>query len=131
MIDVEMDYYARVKEAADTIAERVQEVPRVAVVLGSGLGDFANALTQSTALPYGDVPYWPPARVAGHEGRFVVGRLKGRKIAALAGRCHLYEGHDFATVTFGVRVLGLLGVTTLILTNAAGGVNTSLSQGAL
>lgn len=126
-----MTYYDNVKKAADAIAGRVREAPRIAVVLGSGLGSFANSLAESTSLPYDGLPPWPASGVAGHEGRLVVGRVKGRLIAALAGRCHVYEGHDFATVTFGVRVMGLLGVTTLILTNAAGGVNTGFAQGAL
>jgi purine-nucleoside phosphorylase len=82
-------------------------------------------------MPYSDLPHWPAARVIGHEGRLVVGTVRGRLVAALAGRCHMYEGHGGGTVTFSVRVLGLLGVKTLILTNAAGGVNTGFSQGAL
>ena len=82
-------------------------------------------------MPYGDLPHWPVSNVAGHEGRLVVGTSRGIRIAALAGRSHLYEGHDSQTVTFAVRALGLLGVKTLILTNAAGGVNTGFAQGAL
>jgi purine-nucleoside phosphorylase len=82
-------------------------------------------------MPYGDLPHWPASKVIGHEGKLVVGSAKSRTIAALAGRSHLYEGHDTGTVSFAVRVLGLLGVKTVILTNAAGGVNTSFSQGGL
>jgi purine-nucleoside phosphorylase len=126
-----MDYYDRVKEAADAIAGRVSEVPRIAVVLGSGLGDFAVTLAEGRSIPYSDLPHWPLARVIGHEGRLVVGGVRARTIAALAGRAHVYEGHDFRTATFAVRVLGLLGVTTVILTNAAGGVNTGFAAGAL
>jgi purine-nucleoside phosphorylase len=126
-----MDYYATVKEAADAIRSRVREIPRIAVVLGSGLGDFAGSLGSAVSMPYGELPHWPASAVVGHEGRLVVGDVRGRTIAALAGRCHAYEGHDLSTVTFGVRALGLLGVKTLILTNAAGGVNTGFSQGAL
>jgi len=129
-----MDYYDHVKEAADTIRARVPEVPQVAVVLGSGLGDFANSLGDAVTFPYDQLPHWPASRVIGHEGKLVVGRAAkagGRAIAALAGRCHVYEGHDLHTVTFGIRVMGLLGVKTLILTNAAGGVNTGFQQGAL
>jgi purine-nucleoside phosphorylase len=126
-----MDYYDKVKEAADAIRSGVREVPQIGVVLGSGLGDFANSLTEAVTLPYGQLPHWPVSRVIGHDGKLVVGRSRGRTIAALAGRCHAYEGHDMPTVTFAVRVLGLLGVRTLIVTNAAGGVNTGFSQGAL
>ena len=129
-----MSYYDHVKEAADAIRARVTEVPRIAVVLGSGLGDFANSLGDAVTFPYDQLPHWPASRVIGHEGKLVVGRVAnggGRTIAALAGRCHVYEGHDLRTVTFGIRALGLLGVKTLILTNAAGGVNTGFRQGAL
>jgi purine-nucleoside phosphorylase len=129
-----MSYYDHVKEAADAIRARVTEVPQIAVVLGSGLGDFANSLGDAVTFPYDQLPHWPASNVIGHEGKLVVGRVAnagGRTIAALAGRSHVYEGHDLHTVTFGIRALGLLGVKTLILTNAAGGVNTGFRQGAL
>src|SRR3954470_8916628 len=129
-----MSYYDHVKEAADAIRARVPALPEVAIVLGSGLGDFANSLGDAATMPYDQLPHWPASRVIGHEGKLVVGKVAnagGRTIAALAGRCHAYEGHDLSTVTFAVRALGLLGVKTLILTNAAGGVNTGFLQGAL
>jgi purine-nucleoside phosphorylase len=126
-----MSYYDEVKEAADAIRSRVRELPLVAIVLGSGLGEFANSLTDAVSMPYAELPNWPASRVIGHEGRLVIGTSRGRTIAALAGRSHAYEGHDMRTVTFAVRVLGLLGVKILILTNAAGGVNTGFLQGAL
>jgi purine-nucleoside phosphorylase len=126
-----MEYFDQVKEAADAVMARGPERPAAAVVLGSGLGDFAGSLADAVSMPYGDLPHWPVSRVVGHEGRLVVGKVRGRTVAALAGRCHLYEGHDLRTVTFAVRVLGLLGVKSLILTNAAGGINTGFAQGAL
>jgi len=126
-----MSYYDRVKEAADRIRARVPEVPRIAVVLGSGLGDFAGTLDAPVSMPYERLPHWPASRIVGHEGRLVVGTVKGRAVAALAGRCHAYEGHDLPTVTFAVRAMGLLGVETLILTNAAGGIDSGLTPGAL
>jgi purine-nucleoside phosphorylase len=126
-----MDYYTQVREAADAIARRAGTVPGIAVVLGSGLGDFAGTLSAATSMPYIDLPNWPVSRVIGHEGRLVVGGIAGRTIAALSGRSHAYEGHVMETVTFAVRVLGVLGVKTLILTNAAGGVNTGFTQGTL
>jgi purine-nucleoside phosphorylase len=129
--DPNMTYYDQVKEAADAIAGRVREAPAVAIVLGSGLGDFANTLRDSSSIPYDQLPHWPASRIAGHEGRLVIGTVEGRTVAALSGRCHAYEGHDLRTVTFAVRALGLSGVKTLVLTNAAGGVNTSFAQGAL
>jgi len=133
-------YYDRVKEAADFVRARLPRVPEVAVVLGSGLGDFASTLQDAVSLSYEEIPHWPASKVIGHEGRLVAGAVAGkiagktapgRAIIALSGRAHFYEGHDMRTVTFAVRVLGLLGVKILILTNAAGGINTSFAQGAL
>ena len=126
-----MGYYEEIRQAADAVAARVSKAPRIAVVLGSGLGAFADGLGDAVSIPYADLPHWPLSRVAGHEGRLVIGVKSGRVIAALSGRCHAYEGHDLRTVTFAVRALGVLGIKTVILTNAAGGVNTSFSQGAL
>jgi purine-nucleoside phosphorylase len=123
--------YDRAKEAADFLRARGDGPPDVAVVLGSGLGAFAGGLEAAMSLPYGDVPHWPVSRVIGHEGRLAIGRLNGKRVAALAGRVHGYEGYDPGVITFSVRVLGLLGVKTLILTNAAGGINTKFTQGAL
>jgi len=126
-----LHYYDRVNEAADAVRRRIGEVPAIGLVLGSGLGDFAGTLAGAVSTAYGDLPHWPASNVIGHEGRLVVGSTRGKLIAALSGRCHVYEGHDLRTVTFAVRVLGLLGVRTLILTNAAGGINTGFSRGAL
>jgi purine-nucleoside phosphorylase len=126
-----MGYYEQVSEAADAIRARVPEIPEVGIVLGSGLGEFANSLGDAVTMPYADLPHWPASRVIGHDGKLVVGMSAGRRIAALGGRVHAYEGHEMPTVTFAVRALALLGVKTLILTNAAGGVNTGFSQGAL
>ena len=126
-----MGYYEQVSEAADAARARVGTFPETAIVLGSGLGDFAGSLGDAVTIPYGELPHWPVSRVIGHEGKLVVGTSRGRRVAVLAGRCHLYEGHDVRTVTFPIRALGLLGVRTLIVTNAAGGINTGFSQGAL
>jgi len=126
-----MDYFDQVDRAVGYIRERVSSVPEVAVVLGSGLGDFASRLGQAVSVPYGDVPHWPASKVIGHEGRLVIGALAGKRVAALAGRAHYYEGHDLRTVTFATRVMARLGVKTLILTNAAGGINVALTPGTL
>jgi purine-nucleoside phosphorylase len=107
----DMVYYDRVKEAADAIRAKVPDIPAIAIVLGSGLGDFAATLTGPVSMPYGHLPYWPATRVVGHEGRLVVGRVKGRPVAALAGRSHAYEGLDPGMVTFAVRAMGVLGVS--------------------
>jgi purine-nucleoside phosphorylase len=124
-------YYEQVQSAAGLIRSRSKTIPATAVVLGSGLGAFASSLERATTIPYGDIPNWPVSTVVGHEGRLVMGEVSGRPIAALSGRAHFYEGHDLRTVTFATRVLGVLGVKTLILTNAAGGINTSFSPGDL
>jgi purine-nucleoside phosphorylase len=105
--------------------------PDVAIVLGSGLGDFAAALGEPAAIGYGDIPNWPASTVVGHAGKLVVGTLAGKRVAALSGRVHFYEGHDLRTVTFATRVVGALGVKTLILTNAAGGINLTFTPGTL
>src|SRR5262245_27305101 len=109
-----MEYFDKVKEAADAIRSRVSDLPKIAIGLGSGLGDFAGSLGAPVSMPYTELPHWPASGVIGHEGRLVVGTTRGRTIAALAGRCHAYEGYDLRTVTFAVRALGLLGVETLI-----------------
>ncbi len=126
-----MDYFGQVEAAADAVRARAGAMPATAVVLGSGLGDFAASLGDATSIKYSDLPNWPVSNIPGHEGRLVIGTAKGQRVAALAGRCHLYEGYDGRAVTFATRVLGRLGIRRLILTNAAGGVNTSFSQGAL
>lgn len=124
-------YYDQVQRAAELIRSTSKTSPGTAVVLGSGLGGFASKLARPTSIPYGDIPDWPVSTVVGHEGRLVIGDLDGRPIAALAGRAHFYEGHDLRRVTFGTRVLGALGVKALILTNAAGGINTAFAPGDL
>jgi purine-nucleoside phosphorylase len=125
-------YVEQVDEAVRAVRQRAGDaVPDVAIVLGSGLGDFAGTLTGAVSIPYGDVPHWPASKIIGHEGRLVVGSLGGRRVAALSGRAHFYEGHDLRTVTFATRVIARLGVKVLILTNAAGGVNVALTPGML
>jgi purine-nucleoside phosphorylase len=123
--------YDAVAEAAKTVQERVGDVPDVAVVLGSGLGAFAGSLADATVVPYSIIPHWPASKIVGHAGELVAGTIEGRRVLALSGRAHVYEGHAMAVATFATRVLGLLGVKVLILTNAAGGINTSFAQGAL
>ena len=124
-------YYDRVQRAADVIRARTPGLPQIGVVLGSGLGAFTNSIEDSTSIPYDNIPNWPAAGVIGHEGRLVTGRLRGRQVAVLSGRAHYYEGHDLRAVTFATRVLCALGVRVLVLTNAAGGINTSFAPGDL
>ncbi len=128
---IDMSYYDAVAEAATWVRGHGRHTPEVAIVLGSGLGSFAERVEGARQFAYGDIPHWPAAAVVGHAGSLVLGRVCGREVAVLAGRAHFYEGHDLRTVTFPTRVLGLLGVKVLILTNAAGGVNTAFTQGGL
>jgi len=121
----------RLDEAAAVVRARCGPPPDVAIVLGSGLGDFADGLADAVVAPYDTLPHWPRSRVVGHAGRLVVGGVAGKRVAALSGRVHVYEGHPMATVVFAVRVMARLGVPKLILTNAAGGINTDFGQGAL
>ena len=123
------DYYSQVDEAVARL--RPHGVPDVAIVLGSGLGEFASGLTDAITTPYGEIPHWPASAVIGHAGKLVIGALGGKRVAALSGRVHYYEGHELRTVTFATRVLGRLGVKRLILTNAAGGINLDFKPGTL
>lgn len=123
--------YERVEEAAAAIRRRCPARPEAALVLGSGLGDVADAFADAATFAYAALPHWPAATVVGHPGRLVIGTFAGRRVAALAGRVHLYEGHDPGDVVFATRVMGRLGVRTMVLTNAAGGVNTALGAGTL
>ncbi|MBA2734923.1 MAG: purine-nucleoside phosphorylase [Acidobacteria bacterium] len=123
--------YERVEHAARTIRARFSEEVRVALVLGSGLGAFADDLEDSVAIPYDEIPGFARSTVEGHAGRLVLGKVEGTPVAAMQGRFHFYEGYSLAEVTFPIRVFGLLGVSSLLLTNAAGGINVAFDQGAL
>jgi purine-nucleoside phosphorylase len=105
--------------------------PHIAVVLGSGLGAFADELADPIAIPYSEIPGWPVSTAVGHSGKLIFGKLDKLDIAVMAGRAHLYEGYTPAEVTLGVRVLRQLGVHSVVFTNAAGGINLSYQQGAL
>jgi len=120
-----------IREAIEHIRNRTELAPSIAVVLGSGLGAFAAELSQSITIPYYEIPGWPCSTATGHPGKLVVGNLGGRCVAVMAGRAHLYEGYSTAQVTFGVRVLGALGVRSMVFTNAAGGINVSFQRGGL
>jgi len=126
-----MDEYTRILEAKEAI-ERLSAVrPRVALVLGSGLGVFAGELPGAVEVPYAGIPHWPHSTAIGHAGKLVLGCLESVPVAVMAGRVHFYEGYSLKEVVFPTRVLGSLGVKSLILTNAAGGIRLDLNQGAL
>ena len=124
-------YFDRVDEAAAWLRRELGRVPEIAIVLGSGLGAFGESLGAATVVPYGNIPHWPDSGVVGHAGKLVAGTAAGKRVLALSGRAHFYEGHDPRTVTFATRVIGRLGVKVFILTNAAGGINLRFGQGAL
>jgi purine-nucleoside phosphorylase len=119
------------EEAARYIRSRIACQPAVAVVLGSGLGAFAEELADPVSIPYSEIPGWPPSTAIGHAGKLIIGKLGSVNVAVMAGRAHLYEGYSPAQVTYGIRVLGSLGVRSLVFTNAAGGINLSLERGGL
>ena len=128
---VTSDLYSRAENAARTIRERTAADAQIAVVLGSGLGAFADEFEDSVALPYRDIPGFVSSTAQGHVGSLVVGKVEGVPVVAMQGRVHYYEGYSLEEVTFPIRTFKLLGIKTLILTNAAGGVDVQLSQGAL
>ena len=123
--------YERAEHAARVIRSRTTETPRVAVILGSGLGGFADDFEDLVGIPYEEIPGFARSTAQGHAGRLVIGKIDQVPLVAMQGRVHYYEGYSLEQVTFPVRVFKLLGIKTLILTNAAGGVNVQLSQGAL
>lgn len=126
-----MSVFAQAGDAAEWLRAHQCGDAEVAVVLGSGLGDFADQLGGAITLPYGDIPHWPASQVIGHAGKLVCGIVAGKRVLVLSGRVHHYEGHDLQTVTFAMRALGRLGVPRVILTNAAGGISPHCSRGAL
>jgi purine-nucleoside phosphorylase len=123
--------YERAEHAARFLRSRTDANVRVALVLGSGLGAFADELEEAVAVPYSEIPGFARPTVEGHAGRLVIGRVGATAVAAMQGRFHFYEGYTLEEVTFPVRVLGLLGAKSLVLTNAAGGLNNSYEQGSL
>jgi purine-nucleoside phosphorylase len=118
--------------AIDAIRARLGDRrPLVGIVLGSGLGAFADELTDAVEIPYGEIPGWPRSTAVGHAGKLIVGKLYAAEVALMAGRAHLYEGYSQQQAVFGVRVLGKLGIGKMLFTNAAGGINLSYGQGSL
>jgi len=118
-------------EAKLLIEQRTALRPAMGVVLGSGLGAFADELTERVEIPYAEIPGWPVSTAVGHAGKLVIGKLGDLPLAVMAGRAHLYEGYTPAQVTYPVRVLHAVGVRSLVFTNAAGGINTQLERGGL
>jgi purine-nucleoside phosphorylase len=123
--------FAQSERAAKFILAKTKLRPRVAIVLGSGLGAFADGLAKPAVIPYAKIPHFPRSTAIGHAGQLVIGMAGNIPVAAMQGRVHFYEGYPLAQVVFPMRVLGRMGIRSAILTNAAGGINTKYSQGAL
>ncbi|MDQ2720889.1 MAG: purine-nucleoside phosphorylase [Bacteroidota bacterium] len=120
-----------INEAVDFIQSKYNIKPSVGIVLGSGLGSFTNEMEIEFEISYADIPHFPISTVDGHNGQLFFGNLSGKKVVAMAGRFHYYEGYTTQNVVFPIRVLKFLGIQTLLISNAAGGINTSFKVGDL
>ncbi len=125
------DQFTLADNAAQLILSRTKLRPKIGLVLGSGLGAFADSLTDATRVPYSEIPSFPQSTAIGHAGRLVIGNAGGVSVVAMQGRVHQYEGYSAQQVAFPIRVFGRMGIKSVILTNAAGGINLGFSQGAL
>lgn len=125
------NYYDKLKQAAGYLRQKIHKTPYIAIVLGSGLGNLANYMSNTVEIPYEEIPNFPRTTVIGHEGRLIFGELGGRDVVAMKGRFHYYEGWNMPEVVFPIRIFKLLGIGNLILTNAAGAVNTQFKPGDL
>lgn len=123
--------YAEIKQVADFIQSQTRHQPSVGLILGSGLGPLAGEIEAASILPYNTIPHFPVSTAPKHAGRLVIGTLAGKTVAAMQGRVHLYEGYSAQHLTLPIRVMQLLGVKTLIVTNAAGGINPNFRKGDL
>ncbi|HEX4038052.1 MAG TPA: purine-nucleoside phosphorylase [Acidobacteriaceae bacterium] len=123
--------FEKATRAAEFVLARTPVRPLIGIVLGSGLGAFAEQIENAVAISFADIPHFPQSTVPGHSGRLVIGTLSGMAVAVMQGRVHAYEGYSSEQVTFPIRVLGRMGVQRLVLTNAAGGINPALHQGQL
>lgn len=127
----EKEFSVKLAEARDYLMERVRMLPELGVILGSGLGAFADLVEEKVVIPYKDIPHFPISTVEGHAGQLVFGKVQGRSVVVMQGRFHFYEGYTMHEVTFPIRVMQVLGVTGLVVTNAAGGINPDFHPGDL
>ncbi len=125
------DMMKRLDKTVDYLKDKVDEVPEIAIILGSGLGRLAELIEGKQEFPYEDIPHFPQTTVVGHEGKLIFGTLNGRRVVAMKGRFHYYEGNDMEVVVYPIRVFKRLGVENLLVTNAAGGVNLGFAPGDL
>ncbi len=126
-----MSLYDQIQQTVAAVKQKSSLVPKVGIILGSGLGGFADSLSEKTVIPYGELPGFPTSSVPGHAGRLVLGKLAGAPIVAMQGRVHMYEGYAPWQVAFPARVLCSLGIQTLVVTNAAGGIRSDFTPGDL
>lgn len=119
----------KIKQTSEFIKSKVNTLPKIGIILGSGLGNLAELIEVETEMKYADIPNMPISTVAGHSGKLIFGKLAGRQVVAMSGRFHYYEGYDMKQVTFPVRVMKALGVETLFVSNAAGGMNKEFQVG--
>lgn len=126
---MEKTYLQKIEEAAQFLKTKMKEIPEIAIILGTGLGDLINYIENSEAIDYKEIPHFPVSTVEGHSGRLIFGELGGKKVMAMQGRFHYYEGYDMKQVTFPVRVMKALGIDTLFVSNAAGGMNKDFKVG--
>ncbi|MUK87213.1 purine-nucleoside phosphorylase [Ornithinibacillus sp. L9] len=120
-----------IKEASNYIQEKLAHKPTIGLILGSGLGVLGDEIENQTTIPYSDIPHFPESTVSGHKGQLVIGTLEGKQVIAMQGRFHFYEGYTMQQVTFPVRVMKDLGIESIIVTNAAGGINEGFEPGDL
>jgi purine-nucleoside phosphorylase len=125
------DQYTRAAAASSYIRTFTPLTPAIGIILGSGLGAFASQVADAVTIPYAEIPHFPQSTVVGHSGKLILGTIAGVPVAVMQGRVHAYEGYPISEVVFPARVLGLLGIKTLIVTNAAGGIQSSLRPGEL
>lgn len=123
--------FEQIQETKEYIQSKCSIVPEIGLILGSGLGVLADEIKNPTIIPYGEIPHFPVSTVEGHKGQLVLGELKGKPVVAMQGRFHFYEGYSVQEVTFPVRVMAAIGVKTILVTNAAGGINTEYEPGDL
>ena len=120
---MEKNYLEKIEEASRFLKTKINDIPEIAIILGTGLGDLINYIKNIEAIDYKEIPYFPVSTVEGHSGRLIFGELGGKRVMAMQGRFHYYEGYDMKEVTFPVRVMQNLKVKTLFVSNAAGGMN--------
>src|SRR5215470_10259556 len=125
------DEFSQAESAAQFLLSQVKIRPQIALILGSGLGSFADELSEAVRIPYTNIPFFPRSTAVGHAGQMVIGKAAGIPVAVMQGRVHLYEGYSAREVAFPIRVLDQMDVHAVVLTNAAGGINLEYKQGAL